>query len=169
MDDILFVGTKGNEKNDGIVCCHVNNEIYQISKIEFADKIENFSFLACAYKKKTLYAAGRDSETNTDFINVYKVNDGDIAFVEKRIVASIGISFMRVAFEDRNLLVSGYDAGNVYCFEIGEEGELSNTYLRFDFPNEKKKTRKLIYIVRNIDRMVLTRMRSMGWILQGRF
>ena len=40
MDDILFVGTKGNEKNDGIVCCHVNNEIYQISKIEFADKIE---------------------------------------------------------------------------------------------------------------------------------
>ena len=107
MDDILFVGTKGNEKNDGIVCCHVNNEIYQISKIEFADKIENFSFLACAYKKKTLYAAGRDSETNTDFINVYKVNDGDIVFVEKRIVASIGISFMRVAFEDRNLLVSG--------------------------------------------------------------
>ena len=51
MDDILFVGTKGNEKNDGIVCCHVNNEIYQISKIEFADKIENFSFLACAYRK----------------------------------------------------------------------------------------------------------------------
>lgn len=142
MDDILFVGTKGNEKNDGIVCCHVNNEIYQISKIEFADKIENFSFLACAYKKKTLYAAGRDSETNTDFINVYKVNDGDIAFVEKRIVASIGISFMRVAFEDRNLLVSGYDAGNVYCFEIEEEGELSNTYLRFDFPNEKKKQEK---------------------------
>ena len=34
MDDILFVGTKGNEKNDGIVCCHVNNEIYQISKME---------------------------------------------------------------------------------------------------------------------------------------
>lgn len=33
----------------------------------------------------------------------------------------------------------------------------------------KKKNRKLIYIVRNIDRMVLTRMRSMGWILQGRF
>ena len=48
MDDILFVGTKGNEKNDGIVCCHVNNEIYQISRMEFADKIENFSFLACA-------------------------------------------------------------------------------------------------------------------------
>lgn len=70
------------------------------------------------------------------------MNDGDIAFVEKRIVASIGISFMRVAFEDRNLLVSGYDAGNVYCFEIGEEGELSNTYLRFDFPNEKKKQEK---------------------------
>lgn len=52
MDDILFVGTKGNEKNDGIVCCHVNNEIYQISKMEFADKIENFSFWHAHIKRK---------------------------------------------------------------------------------------------------------------------
>lgn len=54
MDDILFVGTKGNEKNDGIVCCHVNNEIYQISKMEFADKIENFSFWHAHIKENTI-------------------------------------------------------------------------------------------------------------------